>query len=57
MSDDISGNLYSPVKLNHLSEYIVDIISKDFVIGSTYNIQGKESLYLWEIFKIFVKKK
>ena len=23
------GNLYSPVKLNHLSEYIVDIISKD----------------------------
>ena len=51
------GNMYSPVKLSHLSKYILDIISKDFVGESTYNIQGKESLFLWEIFDNFCKKR
>ena len=51
------GNLYAPVKLNLLSKYIVDIISKDFVGESTYNIQGKENLFLWEIFENFCKKR
>ena len=51
------GNLYSPVKLNILSKYIVDIISKDFIGEPTYNIQGKESLFLWEIFDNFCKKR
>ncbi len=51
------GNLYAPINIKLLSHYIVNVVLNDNFNQSALNIQGKENLYLWEIFNKYCKNR
>ena len=51
------GNLYSPINVNKLSEFIIGLIEKNFSTPKIYNIHGNKDYNLWQIFDNFCKTK
>lgn len=49
------GNLYSPIKLNKLVNFIFNTATNKNILKGEINIQGSESFNLWQIFNNYCK--